>query len=303
MKKRVIKIATRPSELALWQANFVGSLLEELGFGYELLPILSSADQHQLPLNKSGGKGQFVKSIQQAVLDFRADIAVHSAKDLACVTSQGLYLAAVPKRFLVNDVLVANKKLATLPQNTKIATGSIRRASQLKLIRDDLECVQIRGNVPTRINRFKKGEYAAIMLAQAGLERLGLMQDNFEIIPVDVMIPAAGQGALAVECRENDKVMQEILTRVNDYNSQQALLAERACLHKLGGHCFAPIGCYAKVIGNDIELVANVVAKKELRVVKKGKVEDAVVVGIDAAVALNKLGAQEILQGCYEKNT
>jgi hydroxymethylbilane synthase len=302
MKKRVIKIATRPSELALWQANFVGSLLEELGFGYELLPILSSADQHQLPLNKSGGKGQFVKSIQQAVLDFRADIAVHSAKDLACVTSQGLYLAAVPKRYCVNDVLVANKTFATLPQNTKIATGSIRRASQLKLIRDDLECVQIRGNVPTRINRFKKGEYAAIMLAQAGLERLGLMQDNFEIIPVDVMIPAAGQGALAVECRENDKVMQKILTTVNDYNSQQALLAERACLCKLGGHCFAPIGCYAKVIGNDIELVANVVDKKELRVVKKGKVEDAVIVGIEAAIALNNLGAQEILQGCYEKN-
>lgn len=299
---KTVRIATRQSDLALWQAKFVGNILKNIGFNYELVPMLASADKHQLPLSQSGGKGQFVKVVQQAVLDFKADIAVHSAKDLACVTNSGLYLAAVPKRYCVNDVLIANKKLDSLPQNTKIATGSIRRASQLKLIRDDLECVQIRGNVPTRIDRFKKGEYAAIMLAQAGLERLGLMQDDFEIIPVDVMIPAAGQGSLAIECRENDVAMQEILTKINDYSSHQELIAERACLYKLGGHCFAPIGCYAKVIGDDIELVANVVGEKELRVVKKGRVEDAVIVGIEVAIALNNLGAQEILQGCYEKN-
>jgi hydroxymethylbilane synthase len=296
-QSKTILIATRNSQLALWQANWVGSRLCALhaNLSYKLIKITTSADKHSLPLSVSGGKGQFVKAIQAAVLLGQADIAVHSAKDLPCVTSEGLQLAAVPKRSWVNDVLIANSSLQELPMGAKIATGSLRRIAQLKLLRPDLVFEPIRGNVPTRLEQWQAGRYQALVLAQAGLDRLGLMAADFEVIATDIVVPAAGQGALAIECRSSDSELASRLAGLNDSFSHAALIAERACLFKLGGHCFAPIGAYARVEAGRLVLNAVVAGDELLAAGFSGDITAPEKLGHAVADELNRQGAQAII--------
>ena len=245
---RPLRVATRGSELARWQAARVATLL---GGDVELVIVSTTGDQRtDVPIHALGGTGIFVKEVQQAVLEDRADIAVHSAKDLpASLGPDGIVLAAVPERADPRDVLVGST-LDALPPGARSGTGAVRRRAQLAALRPDLTFAELRGNIPTRLDR--AGEHDAIVVAAAALERLGRAELATEYLEPSVMLPQVGQGALAVECRTDDTETRERLTAIDDTRAHAAVGAERAFLAHLGGGCDLPCGALATLDGPEI---------------------------------------------------
>ena len=246
-----MRIATRGSALARWQADHVASLL---GADVELVLIETAGDKRRdVPIHEIGGRGVFVKAVQQAVLDGRADIAVHSAKDLESSATSGLVIGAVPSRGDPRDALVGST-LDDLPTGARIGTGAVRRRAQLAARRPDLTFEDLRGNVDTRLA--KAGEFDAIVVAAAALDRLDQMHRATELLAVNVMVPQVAQGALAVECRADDAATLERVGSIEDRDSRVAVDAERAFLAELGGGCDLPVGAYATVEGTTVHLRA-----------------------------------------------
>jgi hydroxymethylbilane synthase len=288
-----LRIATRSSPLAQHQAQWVGEQLSQHHptLKYTLVPILTEADQHTASLSSCGGKGVFVKAIQQAVLDGHADIAVHSAKDMPSSDTPGLSLACVPQRSACHDVCVAQQPLAELPPQSRIGTSSPRRADLLKQHYAHLTTIPIRGNVQTRIEQWQSGHVDGLILAAAGLMRLGLTDTIIEHLDPKQFIPSAGQGTLAIECRSDDNITEQYLKPLNDSITQAALTAERACMRALGGHCHAPIAAYA--YGDTaLTLTAWVGNGPALYAEQTQTLETAESLGFAVAETLNQQGAQ-----------
>jgi len=250
---RKITIGTRGSDLALWQANFIKTALTEQGHTVELQIIKTQGDQiTNLSLDKLEGKGFFTKELEQALLNHEIDLAVHSFKDLPTESPQGLSIAATTERESASELLIIDKKKTDIKQNlslktgTTIGTSSNRRKSQLLAFRPDLNIKDLRGNIPTRIQKLAKGQYDAILIAQAGIKRLGIDLSDFEVIEIspNMIIPAPAQGALALQIRENDIELNEILKPLNHNNSAETVEIERKVLNLFGGGCHTPIGCY-----------------------------------------------------------
>lgn len=254
-----LRIGTRGSRLALWQAHFVANALRSLAAPrpIELVEIQTSGDQvRDVPLAQVGGIGVFTKEIQRAVLDGAVDVAVHSLKDLPTLPVDGLTLAAVPCRGSTGDVFISRKhrSFEDLPVGATVATGSLRRRAQLLHRRPDLRMVDIRGNVETRLRKLEEQGLDALVLAQAGLERLGLGAAVTHILDPAWMLPAVGQGALGLECRAGDAATLALLSQVEDPDTRAAVVAERSLLFGLGGGCLVPIGALGSVAGNVLNL-------------------------------------------------
>lgn len=251
-----VRVATRRSPLALWQAEHVAALLRAAhpDLAVELVPLDTEGDRRlDVPIAEVGGKGVFAKEVQQAVLDGRADLAVHSAKDLPAVTVDGLRLAAVPERGDTRDALVG-VALDDLAEGATIATGSQRRRAQLRTLRPDLVFVELRGNMATRLSKVPDG--GSIVVASVALERLGSGDRIVERFPVDVLVPQVGQGALAVECRAGDDAVAALLASIEHAPSRRRVDAERAFLAELGGDCDLPAGAHA-VLDDDGTIVLD----------------------------------------------
>jgi hydroxymethylbilane synthase len=243
-----IRIGTRASQLALWQSNWVAGELRARGVAVEIVHITTQGDVTAGPLGQIGGQGLFTKEIQRALLDRRVDLAVHSLKDLPTEPVEGLMLGAVPPRAGAGDALIC--KIATsieaLPQGAKIGTGSARRKAQLLHARPDLEIAEIRGNLDTRLRKLDEGQYDALVLAEAGLARLGWEHRITQLIPKSLMLPAVGQGALGLEVRSDDPSTQAAVAPLDDPNTRAAVTAERAMLSALRGGCLAPVGAWGR---------------------------------------------------------
>ncbi|HSL57694.1 MAG TPA: hydroxymethylbilane synthase [Acidimicrobiales bacterium] len=251
-----LRAATRGSALARWQTDHVAALLRAVDPSVEVEAVVveTFADRRQdVPIHAMGGKGVFVKEVQAAVLDGRADLAVHSAKDLPALTAPGMVIAAVPERGDPRDALVGSR-LDDLAHGAHVATGSIRRQAQLAHRRPDLVFSGLRGNIATRLD--KAAGYDAIVMAVAALERLGLADRITEVLEPDVMLPQVGQGALAVECRDDDTGVAELLGAIDHPLSRRTLEAERAFLAELGGDCDLPAGAHAVVVGEHLRIDA-----------------------------------------------
>jgi len=282
-----LRVATRGSALARWQADRVVTLLNSAhgDSGAELVVVETTGDQKaDEPLHAIGGIGVFVKEVQAAVLDGRADLAVHSAKDLPSLEFPGLVLAAVPERADPRDALVG-ATLADLPTGAIVATGSVRRRAQLAHLRPDLGYAELRGNIHTRLER--GAEFAAIVVAAAALDRLGLADRIAERLEPTVMVPQVAQGALAVECRADDTDTRTRLAAIENADVRRAVDAERAFLAELGSGCSLPLGAYAQVVGADV-IITGILASYDGRSVYRETVRDsnAVIAGQTLAGAL-----------------
>jgi hydroxymethylbilane synthase len=249
-----LRLGTRASALATTQSTLVAGLLRErLGREVELVEVTTEGDTNHAPLTELGGTGVFVSALREALLDGRIDLAVHSLKDLPTGSAAGITLAAVPTREDPRDVVVARDglTLGELPSGSRVGTGSPRRASQLHALGLGLDVADVRGNVDTRIGKVRAGDYDAVVLARAGLARLGRLDDATEVLDPLQMLPAPGQGALAVECRSDDLELAAGLAALEDTHSRSAVDAERAVLSTLEGGCSAPIGALAEVVEGD----------------------------------------------------
>jgi len=250
----LLRAATRGSALALWQTNRVAELLTQTNPEVEIETVVveTTGDQNQTtPLHQMGGQGVFVKEVQAAVLDGRADFAVHSAKDLPAAATPGLVLAAIPERADPRDVLVG-ARWADLPAGAVIATGSVRRRAHLAHLRPDLNFAELRGNIATRLE--KAAGFAAIVMAQAALDRLGLTPAVADVLEPEVLLPQVGQGALAIECRTDDAVAATLLASISNQESMNTVGAERAFLAELGAGCDLPIAAHAVMDHGEILL-------------------------------------------------
>jgi len=302
MNRAVLRIGTRGSKLALWQADWVAKRLEVAGVKSELVTIATRGDRESAgPIAALGGEGVFTKELQKAVLDGRIDLAVHSLKDLPTEEAKGLALAAVPLRDSPHDAFVSSqsKRLAELPHAARIGSGSLRRRCQLLHQRADLRMLDIRGNVETRLAKLDDGQYDAIILAEAGLARLGLAGRATEILSPSVMLPAVGQGALAVETRAGDRSTREIAARIDDEEAHQSVLAERALLATLRGGCLAPIAAWGRMEDDGrLHLSACVLSadgSRRLATDLLGNAADAVTIGRHAAEQLLDQGAEKLI--------
>lgn len=267
-----LRIGTRASKLARWQSDWVAAELTKLGAQVEIVEITTRGDVEQLgPVGSIGTQGVFTKEIQAAVLSGNVDLAVHSLKDLPTEQVAGLILAATPPRENVADALVTNiaSSLAQLPAGARIGTGSLRRRAQILHLRPDLHVAGIRGNVDTRLRKLDEGEFDAIILAAAGLTRLGLSGRITEFLEPPRMLPAPGQGSLALECRTNDAATLDLVGRLNDPLTRLGIVAERAVLAALHGGCSAPIAAWGRVEGRSL-LVDGLVASLDGREVLRG---------------------------------
>jgi hydroxymethylbilane synthase len=248
---KALRIGTRGSALALWQARSIGAVLHDLtGIEPELIIIKTSGDKfQQVSFSEIGTKGVFIKELEDALLEERIDLAVHSMKDVPTELPSGLTIAAIGKREDVRDALLSTGSvtLATLPQGARVGTSSLRRQSQLLHARRDLRMMELRGNVDTRISKLKRGDYDAIVLAKAGLDRLGLSENISEVLPESVSLPAAGQGAIGIEARAGDAGTIGVLAKLEDAQTRCAVNAERSALAGLGGGCQLPIGAWGRV--------------------------------------------------------
>jgi hydroxymethylbilane synthase len=256
----MLRIATRGSALARWQAEHVAARLRQLhpDLPVELLIVETAGDRRQdVPIWEIGGQGVFVKEVQTAVLRGEADLAVHSAKDLPSLTAPGLVLAAVPGRDDPRDALVGTA-LAELAPGARVATGSVRRRAQLAALRPDLDMVSLRGNIATRLGRVPPG--GAVVVAAAALNRLGLRDRVADVLDPDLMVPQVAQGALAVECRADDRPVATLLSGLEDLPARTAVDAERAFLARLGTGCDLPVGAHATVEGPDVTIVGLIAA-------------------------------------------
>lgn len=297
----IVRIGTRASALALWQTHHIAGRLtaHDRNLQVAIVEIVSTGDQiTDVPLTEVEGTGFFTATLEQALLDGRVDVAVHSYKDLPVAPTAGLVVAAVPVRGPVEDALCAREglTLATLPSGATVGTCSTRRAAQVRALRPDLNLRPLRGNVPTRVGRVSSGELDAIVLARAGLERLDLQAHITETFAVDVMLPAPAQGALAVECREGDAALRRLLASLDHADTRRAVTAERQLLHALGGGCSVPVGATATCDGRHLTLSAGVFAldtRRAVRLSGGGTNPDAL--GRALALGLLDLGAGEIL--------
>jgi len=297
-----IVIGTRGSKLALWQAGWVRDQLTARGHEVEIKVIKTAGDKlPEASLTRTGTKGLFIKEIEEALGAGAIDLAVHSLKDLPTEQPPGLRVAAVPSRADARDVLISSgaRPLAALPSGSRVGTGSLRRQSQLRALRGDLEAVPIRGNVDTRLKKLERGEYDALILAAAGLGRLGLSERVTQYFAIEEMCPAVGQGALAIETRAGDERIVEAVMPLDDPSSRQAVRAERAMLRCLGGGCQAPIAAYASSADEKLELLGVVAALDGSRIIRATAAapsEDPEALGSTIAQRLLKQGAREILR-------
>ncbi|WP_437227305.1 hydroxymethylbilane synthase [Planctomicrobium sp. SH661] len=302
---RCLKIATRESQLALWQANYVANELRRVApeWTVELAPMSTIGDRNRVDALKSmGGQGVFTREVQRAVLDRHADLAVHSLKDLPTVPTAGLTLAGIPPRAPRFDALLLphgkEGDFDSLPQGAKIGTGSPRRQSQLLRLRPDLQLLEIRGNVETRIAKLDAGQYDAIILAEAGLRRLDLHARISQILAPPILYPAVGQAALGIECRDDDLDLQEVLSRLTDPLTSAEVRAERACLFTLQAGCHAPVGLVSTINGEKLTLEVLVLSpdgKQCFRVIEEGVVQSPEELGQQAAKNLIEQGAAAVL--------
>lgn len=303
MESRKIKIGSRGSPLALWQANWIKDQLESRNpdIPVEIVIIKTSGDKIQdVPLAKIGGKGLFVKELEEALLRKDVDFAVHSMKDMPIKFPFALCIASVTKRENPFDALISrnNIKLNDLPKGAKIGTGSLRRASQLLHYRPDLNLIPLRGNVETRIKKLETEGLDAIILATAGLIRLGWGDKISEIISPEILLPAMGQGAVGIEARKHDVDNQILLADMDDENTHLALDAERAVVTQLEGGCNVPIGAFAIIEGNEMTLrglVASLDGKTLYKKELKGDKVNAVALGNEMGNALLDMGGDKIM--------
>ena len=297
----MLVIGSRGSQLALWQANWIAARLAELGQQTRIEIIKTTGDKiTDVPLAKVGTKGLFTKEIEEALLDGRVDLAVHSLKDLPTELPERLAIAAIPQREDPRDAVVGGT-LRSLTAGARVGTSSLRRAAQLRAMRKDLKIESVRGNLDTRVRKLDDGQYEAIVLAAAGLTRLGWAERIAETLSPEVMCPAVGQGALAVETRA-EGLPREICRALDHAETRVAVTAERAVLASLGGGCQVPIGAYARVSGEMLQLIGVVIAPDGERVVRKSG-QDAVAgaeeLGRRVGAALLADGAREILDQVY----
>lgn len=296
-------IGSRGSALALWQANYVSTMLKsKFGVETEIIKIKTTGDKIlDSPLAKIGSKGLFVKEIEIALQEGSIDIAVHSAKDLPTETPEGLLIAAFLMREDPRDALISRNglKLDELPEGAIIATSSLRRRAQLLNLRPDLQLVDVRGNVDTRVRKMNEGQFDAILLAKAGLKRLGYENIITEIISTDVLLPAVGQGSIAIECRENDEKFLNMARELADENTTAAILAERSLMRTLQGGCQVPIGALGLKKRNTLALEAVVASVDGSRLVRSsllGNLKQPEKLGVALAEKLLESGADEILR-------
>lgn len=310
MNKKLI-IGSRGSELALWQANYVRNELERKhsSLSVEIKIIKTKGDKIlDVALSKIGDKSLFTKELEVELLNKKIDIAVHSLKDLQTQIPAGLKLAAVTKRHEVEDVLIARKKGTTidsLPENAVVATGSLRRKAQLQHIRPDIKVVDLRGNVPSRIKKFFESDWDAIILARAGVERLGLKKYISSYISKEEILPAVGQGALGIEIHSDNQFAEKIVQSIHHQNTFIAVTAERALLRALEGGCQVPIGAFAEVKSNGLYLDAmvgsldgSITFRKKIR----GGKNEPEKLGKSLAKDLLKAGAKKILEEVYNNS-
>ncbi|MEW5843545.1 MAG: hydroxymethylbilane synthase [Bacteroidota bacterium] len=309
MKKIKLVIGSRGSELALWQAKFVKKELERKNknLSVEIKIINTRGDKIlDVALSKIGDKGLFTKELENELLKGSIDIAVHSLKDLQTELPKGLKLAAVTKRHPVEDVLIARKKgmtLKDLPEGAVVATGSLRRRSQLLHFRPDIKIEELRGNVPTRIKKFLESKWDAIILARAGVERLKMNKNISSIIKVDEILPAVGQGALGIEIRSDNKLADKVLKSIHHDATYKAVLAERALLKALEGGCQVPIGAYAQVKPAGLFLdsvVGSIDGSVTFRKKIRGSKNNPEKIGQKLAKDLLKAGASDVLNEIYK---
>jgi hydroxymethylbilane synthase len=298
-----LRLATRGSPLALWQANHVAGLLRQTApdLSVELVQIETTGDRvRDKPLSQIGGDGLFTKEIQRAVLDGRADVAVHSLKDLPTLPVDGLILAAVPERGAVGDVLVSRRHASVdaLPPGATIATGSLRRRAQLLYHRPDLRVVDLRGNVETRLRKLDEDSLDGIVLAQAGLERVGMAHVITEVLDPQWMLPAVGQGALGLECRTDDSQSISAIAKLNHEPSALGARAERMLLRGLGGGCQVPLGVLTTVAGAILHLRGAVIStdgRQRIAGEAEDTAQEAEAIGWRLANELLAKGARELL--------
>ncbi|MCP4749673.1 MAG: hydroxymethylbilane synthase [Proteobacteria bacterium] len=301
--KRTLKIATRSSKLALWQADWVKSQIEALHseVTVELIHLKTKGDKIlDSPLAKIGGKGLFVKELENAILENEADIAVHSMKDVPTELPQGLEISVVTKREVPGDAFVSNgySSFDSLPERAVVGTSSLRRIAQLQKLRPDLEFRSLRGNVNTRLKKLDDGEYDAIILAAAGLIRLDLADRITELIPHDISLPAIGQGAICIESRIGDASIMELITPLKDEETTVNVSAERALLERLNGGCQVPIAGHAVTQNGRVTLtglLASPDGTRFLKMSESGPITDCESIGQRLGEKLLKDGGREIL--------
>ncbi len=305
-----LRIGSRGSQLALWQANHISALLRGRGHEVEIEIIHTTGDKiTDVPLAMVGakgglGKGVFTKEIEEALAAGRIDLAVHSLKDLPTELPSGFEIAAITERQDPRDAFCSRhfSNINDLPQGARVGTSSLRRQAQLKAIRPDLEIHPLRGNVDTRLRKLEQDEYDAVILASAGLKRLGKTQLVKQIIPAEIMCPAAGQGALGIEVREGDAETRQHLEFLNDPAARAATTCERALLNRLGGGCQVPIGAFAELLQGRLHLnaiVADPDGTKLLREAREGDINDPEKLGNAVGETLLRRGGDEILEAVY----
>ncbi|AWX55261.1 MULTISPECIES: hydroxymethylbilane synthase [Brevibacillus] len=303
------KVGTRRSKLALTQTNWVVDQLK--GFApeadFELHEIVTKGDRIlDVTLSKVGGKGLFVKEIEQSLFDKETDFAVHSLKDMPAELPEGLVIGAIPKRVDPRDVLLSKdgKTLDELPQGALVGTSSLRRSAQILAHRPDIQIESLRGNIDTRMRKLAEGNFDAIILAAAGLERVNFEGEISQFLPVEISLPAVGQGALAIECRADDEETLALLKQFDDAPTRLAVTAERSFLHKLQGGCQVPIGAYATVGENNEITLTGMVGSPDGKQIFKNTAtgQDPLALGIQVAEALLAQGAGEVLAQVLREN-
>ncbi len=309
--RKQIRIGTRGSALALWQAEWVKSELEKRypGMTVTLTKIKTTGDKIlDVPLAKVGGKGLFVKEIEEAMLANDIDIAVHSMKDVPTFFPDGLHLSCITKREDPRDALLSrnNVKFRDLPKGANIGTSSLRRQAQFMNVRPDFVIHQLRGNVDTRLRKLKEGQYDAIILAAAGVKRLGLAANVTEYVDPEISLPAIGQGALGIECRVDDRELNDLIAFFNHVDSRTCVAGERALLRRLEGGCQVPIACYGQIKNGHLHLAGLVGSVDGKRIIKdtiEGAPEKAEKLGVTLAEKLLARGADAILREVYGNTT
>ncbi|MEY2413730.1 MAG: hydroxymethylbilane synthase [Acidobacteriaceae bacterium] len=301
-----LRIGSRGSQLALWQANYIAELLRGRGHDVVIEVIKTTGDKiTNVSLVNVGTKGMFTKEIEEGLAEGSVDLAVHSLKDLPTELTPGFEIAAVPQREDPRDVFCSLRfaSIAELPQEARVGTSSLRRSAQLKAFRPDLDVHPVRGNVDTRLRKLEAAEYDAIILAAAGVNRLGKTEFVKQVLPAQTMCPAAGQGALAIEIRAGDSAVKQHLDFLNDANTRDTTTCERALLNRMGGGCQVPIGALAE-LNNGVLQLAGVVARADgTKILREwGSGADPVSVGEAVAEALLRRGGTEILDEVYGRS-
>lgn len=305
MPRQTLRIATRKSPLALWQANYIGTALKRHwpDLNYELIPMLTSGDKFlKDKLQAVGGKGLFVKELEEAILAKQADLAVHSMKDVPAELPAGLTISAICQRDNPRDAMLSRNfsKIAELPAGSVVGTASLRRQSQLRAARPDLVFKTLRGNINTRMEKMENGEYDAIILAAAGLERMGMEDKIRELLDLDLMLPACAQGALGIECQLEDEELVSLLAPLNDSISAICVRAERHVNSRLGGNCHVPLAVYCNPEkDNQLLLRARVMSldgKTMISDSQSGSVEEALLIADRCAEILLARGARQLLE-------